>query len=167
MMVNPSISYSGLRIRRCSSTGFAMDLISSGVTKSRPWLAPRARPASRRAWVARGPAPTSTLLCSRVPRTISTTYLTISSRTWISFKHCRNPARASTVSTGFTEPPASTASGASSPRVRQASVSSSSFSGVSILILSINLSFWASGSGYVPSYSIGFCVAKTVKFGFR
>ncbi len=26
-------------------------------------------------------------------------------------------------------------------------------------------SFCASGSGYVPSYSIGFCVAKTVKFG--
>src|SRR3954453_11879352 len=68
----PSISNSGRRIKRCSSTGTAIALMSSGVTKSRPPIAANARAPSSRLCVARGPAPTSTLSCWRVPRTIST-----------------------------------------------------------------------------------------------
>ena len=66
--------------------------------------------------------------------------------------------------TAFTAPRASVASGDSLPNVRCASRSSSSALGGAMLILSMKRSFCASGSGYVPSYSIGFCVAKTVKF---
>ncbi len=64
-----------------------------------------------------------------------------------------------------TFPLVSTASGESFPSIRAASISSSLLSGYSIVTLSMNLSFCASGKGYVPSYSIGFCVANTVKYG--
>ena len=36
-----------------------------------------------------------------------------------------------------------------------------------MLIDSMNRSSWASGSGYVPSCSIGFCVAMTKNGGSR
>src|ERR1051325_11249702 len=58
LMARPSISNSGRRMRRCSRTGTAMVLMSSGVTKSRAWRAAWARLARRRAGGARGPGPT-------------------------------------------------------------------------------------------------------------
>ncbi len=70
--VMPSISNSGRRIRRCSSTGTAIALTSSGVTKSRLASAACARLETTRACVARGPAPTRTLSCVRVRRAMST-----------------------------------------------------------------------------------------------
>jgi len=49
---------SGRNMMRCSRTGWAINLTSSGVTKSRPEIAAWARAAMMSDCVARGPAPT-------------------------------------------------------------------------------------------------------------
>src|ERR1035437_7079800 len=56
-VVIPSISFSGVSITRCFNTGVATNLISSGVTKSRPFIAAIAFAVDNIAKDARGDAP--------------------------------------------------------------------------------------------------------------
>mgnify|MGYP006897064956 CR=1 FL=1 len=56
-VVTPSISRSGVTITRCCNTGTADCLISSGVTKSRPFIAANALLAFKIAIEALGEAP--------------------------------------------------------------------------------------------------------------
>ena len=66
--VTPSISNSGRNIKRCSSTGPAMALMSSGVAKSRPAMAAAARErgCSRLYWTTQETNATARRLYDRV-----------------------------------------------------------------------------------------------------
>ena len=69
----PSISDPGTSTNRCASAGAASCFTSSGITKSRPSRAARARAAAASMLAARGDAPHIRLACWRVARTRPTT----------------------------------------------------------------------------------------------
>src|SRR5882757_1052415 len=75
-------SASGVRISRCTSTGMATSLTSSGVVNARPSVAAKARAARTRAMLPRGLAPYRTAVCSRVAATSLTAYELTAGSTW-------------------------------------------------------------------------------------
>ena len=73
----------------------------------------------------------------------------------------RPAARSAALATGRT-PALARSLGSKPSACRVTTPTSSSRLGSGTVSLSRNRSSWASGSGYVPSYSIGFCVAATM-----
>src|SRR5262245_47017595 len=132
------------------------------MTKSRPSSTAAARAADASTLHERGLPPTRRDGCWRVARTSSTTYWSTSSATRSPETYSRTSARRSRLITGASWKSSIRGIDGRCPCTRTISTSDSRV-GYDTSSLNMKRSSWASGSGYVPSCSIGFCVARTKK----
>src|SRR5580765_6189703 len=162
-LVMPSDSAWKLVSTRCRSTGCASARMSSKLTWYRPLVSARALPPRIRYCAARTLAPNATHFLTtsggffpfgRVMRTSSSAYRITDSATGTRRTSRWNATR-SAPETGRSN------CGSRIAVVVFTTMNSSSSGGCSMTMWNMKRSSWASGSGYVPSSSMGFCVANT------
>src|SRR5699024_5711133 len=158
----PSNWASARSCTRWRRVGWARALTSSGVTYIRPLSQAHAREVASRAVAPRGETPSCSEGEVRVACTISTMYPSTSGEVCTSSTSACACFRSSGVATAR-RPASARLRGSKFCAWRVRISISASRSGSGTRSFNKNLSSWASGSMYVPSYSTGFWVAMTMK----